>query len=119
MGWLEEKSAFGGRFNPDNAYSSVLGFLPNGLIGLSLAALTAAIVASLAGKANSISTIFTLDIYKKYIRKETPETNMVWIGRITILAALVIAILLTWQDAMGIGRKGGFTFIQQYTGFIS
>src|SRR3712207_4247214 len=47
----------GGAVVPDNAYSAVLGYLPNGLIGLSLAALTAAIVASLAGKANSISTI--------------------------------------------------------------
>ena len=108
-----------GKVVSDNAYSAILGYLPNGLIGLSVAALTAAIVASLAGKANSISTIFTLDIYKKYIRKEAAETKMVWIGRVTILAALVIAILLTWQDAMGIGRKGGFTFIQQYTGFIS
>ena len=53
----------------DGAYSAVLGFLPTGLKGLSIAALTAAIVASLAGKANSISTIFTLDIYKKYIKK--------------------------------------------------
>src|SRR6188768_229331 len=45
----------------DTAYSSVLAFLPEGLKGLSVAALTAAIVASLAGKLNSISTIFTLD----------------------------------------------------------
>ncbi len=53
----------------DGAYSAILGFLPTGLKGLSVAALTAAIVASLAGKANSISTIFTLDIYKKYVKK--------------------------------------------------
>jgi SSS family solute:Na+ symporter len=103
----------------DNAYSAVLGYLPNGLIGLSLAALTAAIVASLAGKANSISTIFTLDIYKKYIRKDATEVKMVWIGRMTILAALVVSILLTWKDALNIGGAGGFTFIQKYTGFIS
>ncbi len=103
----------------DNAYSAVLGYLPNGLIGLSLAALTAAIVASLAGKANSISTIFTLDVYKKYISKEAPEKKLVWTGRITILAALVVSILLTWKDALGIGGEGGFTFIQKYTGFIS
>ncbi len=103
----------------DNAYSSILGYLPNGLIGLSLAALTAAIVASLAGKANSISTIFTLDIYKKYISKDAPETKLVWTGRITILAALVISIIFTWKDALGIGGEGGFTFIQKYTGFIS
>ena len=59
----------------DDAYSAVLGFLPTGLKGLSVAALTAAIVASLAGKANSISTIFTLDIYKKYFDKEADEKN--------------------------------------------
>ena len=50
-----------------------LGYLPAGLKGLSIAALTAAIVASLAGKINSISTIYTLDIYKKYINKEASE----------------------------------------------
>lgn len=103
----------------DNAYSAILGYLPNGLIGLSLAALTAAIVASLAGKANSISTIFTLDIYKKYINKESSEQKMVWIGRITILAAMFVSILLTWHDSLGIGGAGGFTFIQKYTGFVS
>ena len=108
-----------GQVVSDNAYSAVLGYLPNGLIGLSLAALTAAIVASLAGKANSISTIFTLDIYKKYIGTDASEKKLVWTGRITILAALFVSILLTWKDALGIGGEGGFTFIQKYTGFIS
>ena len=108
-----------GQVVSDNAYSSILGYLPNGLIGLSLAALTAAIVASLAGKANSISTIFTLDIYKKYINREATEKKMVWIGRVTILVAMIVSILLTWKDVLGIGGEGGFTFIQKYTGFIS
>ncbi|MGZ4000981.1 MAG: sodium:solute symporter family transporter [Mucilaginibacter sp.] len=108
-----------GKVLPDNAYSAIIGFLPNGLIGLSLAALTAAIVASLAGKANSISTIFTLDVYKKHINKAADEKKMVWIGRVTILVALAIAILFTWQDTLGIGGAGGFTYIQKYTGFIS
>jgi SSS family solute:Na+ symporter len=108
-----------GQIVSDNAYSAILGYLPNGLIGLSLAALTAAIVASLAGKANSISTIFTLDVYKKYISKEATEKQMVWIGRMTIMAALVVSILLTWKDSLNIGGEGGFTFIQKYTGFIS
>jgi solute:Na+ symporter, SSS family len=103
----------------DDAYSSVLGFLPSGLKGLSLAALTAAIVASLAGKANSISTIYTLDIYKKYVNKEATEQKMVWIGRVVVLIAMIIAICLTWKDLMGIGGAGGFTYIQKYTGFIS
>lgn len=103
----------------DTAYSSVLAFLPEGLKGLSVAALTAAIVASLAGKLNSISTIFTLDIYKKYISKEATEKKQVWIGRITVLAAMILALAFTWKDLLGIGGEGGFTFIQKYTGFIS
>ena len=118
-GSLQSEMSLGGKFNQDNAYSSVLGFLPNGLKGLSLAALTAAIVASLAGKANSISTIFTLDIYKKYIKKEATEKQMVWVGRITILAAMFFSIAFTWNDLLGISKEGGFTFIQKYTGFIS
>jgi SSS family solute:Na+ symporter len=118
-GALQQEMAPGGHFNADNAYSAILGFLPTGLKGLSLAALTAAIVASLAGKANSISTIFTLDIYKKYIRKEADEQQLVWVGRITIVGAMLLAILFTWNDLLGIGGEGGFTFIQKYTGFIS
>ena len=118
-GSLQTEMMAGGKFNSDNAYSSILGFLPSGLKGLSVAALTAAIVASLAGKANSISTIFTLDIYKKYIKKDASEKQMVWIGRITILVAMFLSIAFTWNDLLGIGGAGGFTFIQKYTGFIS
>lgn len=103
----------------DGAYSAILSFLPDGLKGLSVAALTAAIVASLAGKANSISTIFTLDIYKKYMNKDADEKKMVWVGRLTVLTAMVVAMIFTWEDLLGIGGEGGFTFIQKYTGFIS
>lgn len=103
----------------DGAYSAVLAFLPAGLKGLAVAALTAAIVASLAGKANSISTIFTLDIYKKYINKDSDEKKMVWIGRMTVFISMIIAMIFTWKDTLGISQEGGFTFIQKYTGFIS
>jgi len=124
----------------DDAYSAILGFLPSGLKGLAIAALTAAIVASLAGKLNSIGTIFTLDIYMKYFRKkpeavvsqgdalesinaaagkESEEKNMVWIGRMAALAAIVLAVIFEWKDLLGISGAGGFTFIQKYTGFIS
>lgn len=103
----------------DGAYSAILAFLPAGLKGLAIAALTAAIVASLAGKANSISTIFTLDIYKKYINRDSDENKMVWTGRMTVFISMLIAIFFTWKDILGIGGEGGFTFIQKYTGFIS
>ena len=103
----------------DGAYSAILAFLPAGLKGLAIAALTAAIVASLAGKANSISTIFTLDIYKKYINQQANEKKLVWTGRLTVFISMVIAVIFTWKDLLGIGGEGGFTFIQKYTGFIS
>lgn len=116
---LQAEMGVGDGLKPDNAYSSVIGFLPIGLKGLSMAALTAAIVASLAGKANSISTIFSLDIYKKYLNKKSSDRNIVNTGRVVILVSFIIAILINWNDSLGIGGKGGFEFIQKYTGYIS
>ena len=103
----------------DGAYSAILTFLPTGLKGLSIAALTAAIVASLAGKVNSISTIFTLDIYAKYLAPKSDQKNLVFIGRAAVFLSLILAIAFTWTDILGIGGVGGFTYIQKYTGFIS
>lgn len=103
----------------DGAYSAVLAFLPTGLKGLSVAALTAAIVASLAGKVNSISTIYTLDVHNKYFDKNADDKKQVRIGKWAVFAALVLAVLFTWNDLLGIGGVGGFTYIQKYTGFIS
>jgi SSS family solute:Na+ symporter len=118
-GELQQQMLTNGVLTQDNAYSSVIGFLPIGLKGLSMAALTAAIVASLAGKANSISTIYSLDIYKKYVNKEASDTKTVATGRIMIVISLIIAIIINWNDTLGIGGKGGFEFIQKYTGYIS
>jgi SSS family solute:Na+ symporter len=103
----------------DGAYSAILSFLPSGLKGLSLAVLTAAIVASIAGKVNSISTIFTLDVYKNYMSTKATERNMVWVGRIAIVCSLVIAVAFTWNDMLGISGEGGYTFVQKYSSFVS
>lgn len=119
QGDLHQQMMTRGVFREDNAYAAILNFLPTGLRGLSLAALTAAIVASLAGKANSISTIFTLDIYKKYLGQTSSEKKLIWIGRVTVVVAIAIAIIVNWNDSIGIGGKGGFEFIQKYTGFVS
>ncbi len=106
-----------GAFNQDRAYPVLLNLLPAGLKGLSFAALTAAVVASLAGKANSISTIFTLDIFKPYFAKEMPEKQLVWTGRIVIVISMILAIVVS--PFMGIDKKGGFQFIQEMTGLLS
>lgn len=106
-----------GELMQDNAYPVLLNLLPAGLKGLSFAALTAAVVASLAGKANSISTIFTLDIYKNAINKNASEKNLVWVGRIAVVVSMILALVIA--PFMGIDKKGGFEFIQEYTGFVS
>jgi solute:Na+ symporter, SSS family len=118
-GGLQAEMSSGGEFREDNAYAAILNFLPSGLKGLSMAALTAAIVASLAGKANSISTIFSLDIYKKYFNKTATDRKLVWVGRIVIVLSLLFAVTINWNDLLGIGGKGGFEFIQKYTGYVS
>jgi SSS family solute:Na+ symporter len=116
-GMFQQEMLKDGVINQDSAYPVLLNLLPAGLKGLSFAALTAAVVASMAGKANSISTIFTLDIYKKYINKEANEKQLVNIGRIAVVAAMVLAIAIA--PFMGIDKKGGFEFIQEYTGYVS
>ncbi|WP_159799710.1 sodium/sugar symporter [Flavobacterium sp. MK4S-17] len=106
-----------GSVNPDRAYPVLLNLLPAGLKGLSFAALTAAIVASLAGKANSIATIFALDVYKKKINEDADEKKLVKIGKITIVVSMLIAIMVA--PFLGIDKKGGFQYIQEYSGFVS
>ena len=116
-GLFQEDMLVDGTLNPDRAYPVLLNLLPMGLKGLAFAALTAAIVASLAGKANSISTIFTLDIYKKFFRQDASERHLVIVGRIAIVISMLLAGLIA--PFMGIDKKGGFQYIQEYTGFVS
>lgn len=116
-GGFQDQMMVNGELVQDNAYPVMLNLLGPGLKGLAFAALTAAVVASLAGKANSIATIFTLDIYKKKIDPDASEKKMVRIGKISVVMALIIAVLIA--PFLGIDKKGGFEFIQEYTGFVS
>lgn len=113
----QEMLGIDGTFNQDRAYPVLLNLLPMGLKGLSFAALTAAVVASLAGKANSISTIFTLDVFRPYFAKDMSEKKLVVVGRIVIVVAMILAIVIS--PFMGIEKKGGFQFIQEMTGLLS
>ncbi|WP_158991033.1 sodium/solute symporter [Mucilaginibacter sp. L196] len=117
----QEMMSSKGVLDVNKAYPSVLNLLPNYLKGLSFAALTAAIVASLAGKANSIATIFTLDIYKKAIKVDATEKNLVNTGKVAVVVAMVLGVLLSFvigDMLMGEGKQG-FQYIQEYTGFVS
>lgn len=105
-----------GIVKPDNAYPVLLNILPVGLKGLAFAALVAAIVASLAGKANSISTIYMLDIHKKFFDPNMSEKKTVWLGRVAIVISFTIALAIS-PFLKNFGQ--GFEYIQEYTGFIS
>jgi SSS family solute:Na+ symporter len=115
-GLFQQEMSSDGITKPDHAYPILMNLLPHGLKGLAFAALTAAVVASLAGKANSISTIFSLDLYKKYVNKDASERRIVATGRWVVVVSLVIAgivapSLRTLDQA--------YQFIQEYVGFIS
>jgi SSS family solute:Na+ symporter len=105
-----------GIVKPDRAYPVLLDLLPSGLKGVAFAALTAAIVASLAGKANSISTIFTLDIYKQYFNPKASEKHLIRIGRATVWISMLIAALIAPQLRV---LEQAYQFIQEYTSFVA
>ena len=101
----------------DKAYPWLISsFIPSGLKGVILAALSAAIVSSLASMINSTSTIFTLDIYKSLLNKTASEKRLVTVGRISGLIALIIAILIA--PVLG-SIDQAFQFIQEWTGVVS
>ena len=112
----QEMTDAAGIIKPDHAYPTLMNLLPVGLKGVAFAALTAAIVASLAGKANSISTIFSLDIYKKYLNKDASERKLVLTGRWAVVIAMLVAALVT--PALK-SLDQAYQFIQEYVGFIS
>jgi SSS family solute:Na+ symporter len=100
----------------DKAYPWLLQLLPTGLKGLAFAALTAAIVSSLASMLNSTSTIFTMDIYKPYVNKNANDRQLVRTGRISATVALIIGAIMA--PLLG-GIDQAFQFIQEYTGIVS
>jgi SSS family solute:Na+ symporter len=123
----------------DQAYPTMLRYLPSGILGLVFSALIAAIIASTASKINSIATIFTLDIYAKFRRDpnapsqegeiahpEVDETQpaqahrekeLVLVGRIAAFAAILVAILVA-RPLLGQSEQA-FQFIQEFTGFFT
>lgn len=100
----------------DLAYPWLTQFLPVGIKGVVFAALSAAIVSSLASMLNSTATIFTLDIYKEYIDKNASEKKLVNVGRLTGVIAIIIACFVA--PLLG-SINQAFQYIQEYTGLVS
>ena len=101
----------------DQAYPTMMSLLPSGLLGLTFAALIAAIVSSLASMSNSISTIFTMDIYRYFKGNEVSQFNLIKVGRITVVVSLIIASLIA-KPLLG-SFESIFQYIQNFTGYFS
>ena len=101
---------------PDQAYPSLMTLMPVGLKGIIFAALVAAIVSSLASMTNSVSTIFTMDLYKDK-RPNESQQHYVKVGRIVSLVALIIAMVVA-KPLLG-NFDQAFQYIQEFTGFFT
>ncbi|WP_394201037.1 sodium/sugar symporter [Shewanella waksmanii] len=101
---------------PDQAYPSMMALMPTGIKGLVFAALVAAIVSSLASMTNSISTIFTMDIYQP-LQPNRSQTHYVMIGRLATLVSLLVALGVA-QPLLGQFDQA-FQYIQEFTGVFT
>ncbi len=101
----------------DEAYPwFIKNFMPTGIKGLAFVALAAAVISSLASMLNSTSTIFTIDIYRKYINPEASDKKLVMMGRTSAILALIIALV---SAAPLLGELDqAFQYIQEYSAFL-
>jgi SSS family solute:Na+ symporter len=70
--------------------------LPTGLIGIMAAALLAALMSTIAAALNSVSTLVSVDIYKRIV-PSTPDKSLINIGRISALVLMAVAALWSTQ----------------------
>ena len=91
--------------------------LPEGLRGLVVAGIIAALMSSLSSLFNSTATLFTLDIYKK-IKPKVSEQKLVLIGRMATLVVVVFGLL--WIPIMPMISKGGlYQYLQSVQGYLA
>jgi len=115
----DEKKLIG--YKTDSALGLLIGkLIPGGvgLLGFVMAAMLGAIVSSLAAVLNAASTIFTMDIYGKYLNKQASQKSLVAVGRICVGIFVVIGCIVSPQLANP--RFGGiFKYIQEFQGYVS
>jgi SSS family solute:Na+ symporter len=103
--------------NGDMAYPHMMNeLLPPYLRGVMFAALCGAVMSSFNSGINSASTIFTIDLYKRYFKRDTSPADEVRVGRIATGAIVVVACL--WAPVVS-SFEGVFNYIQEIWGFIS
>jgi SSS family solute:Na+ symporter len=107
-----------GKSGTDAAYPLLIRYLVGpGVRAFIFAAISGAVISSLASMLNSASTIFTMDIFKRHIKKDAGQKMLVWTGRISTL----VFVLIGGRVAIALSGfpTGIFTYIQEFQGFIS
>ncbi|MBN1895870.1 hypothetical protein JW906_15390, partial [bacterium] len=104
---------------PDAAYPLLIrNLIPIGIRGLIFAAIAGAVISSLASMLNSASTIFTMDLYKRHLKKDASPKALVSMGRVMTLILVVLGCFIAPQ--LGNPRfQGIFNYIQEFQGFVS
>ncbi len=109
--------------NDDLAYPAMLSYLPSGLLGLVVASLIAAFMSTISTHLNWGSSYISNDIYKRFIKPEATEKDLVLVGRISTVVLMIFAGLLALQlqnalDAFNIilliGAGTGLIFILRW-----
>lgn len=114
----ERKKLLG--YKHDTAFGILVDRLvPSGFLTVIIfAALAGAVISSLASMLNAASTIFTMDLYKKFLHKDASDDVLVIVGRACVAVFVVIGALIA--PLLANPRFGGiFTYIQEFQGFIS
>ena len=87
----------------DIAYPAMLYLLPSGLLGLVLASLIAAFMSTISSHLNWGASYISLDFYKRFIKKDATEKEIVFVGRISTVVLMLLAgfLALELSDALG------------------
>ena len=103
----------------DAAYPLLIkNLIPAGLRGFIFAAISGAVISSLASMLNSASTIFTMDLYKRHFVPNASSKRIIGMGRISTIVFVIIGCFIAPQ--LGNPKfKGIFNYIQEFQGFIS
>ncbi|MFK7935424.1 MAG: sodium:solute symporter family protein [Saprospiraceae bacterium] len=85
------------KVNDDLAYPAMLTYLPSGLLGLVLASLIAAFMSTISTHLNWGSSYVTHDFYRRFMRPEASEKELVMVGRISTVLMMIIAAVFALQ----------------------
>uniref|UniRef100_A0A6Q2WRM3 Sodium/mannose cotransporter SLC5A10 n=1 Tax=Esox lucius TaxID=8010 RepID=A0A6Q2WRM3_ESOLU len=95
----------------------VIELMPSGLRGLMIAVMMAALMSSLTSIFNSSSTLFTMDIWKKY-RPHASERELLLVGRIVTVILVVISVV--WIPILQSASSGQlYVYIQSVTSYLA